>query len=138
MTPLRRVLKNPAFRDDQGRKECTRCGYWLDPGLFSQMPQSQDGLTPACTRCQALGKYGLNRATYEALRARQGGGCAICGGQSTDGPSLHVDHDHSCCPGSRTCGKCIRGLLCNGCNIAIGYMRDDPARLRAAADYLDR
>ena len=35
-------------------------------------------------------------------------GCAICGTHE----DLCVDHDHSCCPGSRTCGKCIRGALC--------------------------
>ena len=35
-------------------------------------------------------------------------GCAVCGTHE----DLCVDHDHSCCPGSRTCGKCIRGALC--------------------------
>jgi hypothetical protein len=30
-----------------------------------------------------------------------------------------VDHDHACCQKkNRSCGKCIRGLLCHTCNIA--------------------
>ena len=38
----------------------------------------------------------------------------------------------------RSCGKCIRGLLCNACNVGGGKFGDDPRLLRAAADYFDR
>ena len=37
----------------------------------------------------------------------------------------------------RSCGKCIRGLLCKSCNHALGYMKDNPDVLRAAADYVE-
>ena len=49
----------------------------------------------------------------------------------------NVDHDHDCCPGQSSCGKCIRGLLCLTCNRALGLLKDDPMRVRAAADYLE-
>lgn len=75
--------------------------------------------------------HGLTPADYEAMLARQNGGCAICKGPPNGSTSrFHIDHDH-------TTGK-VRGLLCMSCNFAIGYLKDDPARARAAADYLEK
>lgn len=83
------------------------------------------------------GRWGLNQAELDALLLRQGNRCAICrtpdpGGRGT----WHVDHDHSCCPRGRSCGKCIRGLLCSRCNVGLGHFRDDPELLIAAARYV--
>ena len=65
--------------------------------------------------------------------------CAICGAKEQPPPQkrLSVDHDHSCCPGDKVCGKCIRGLLCSSCNLGLGMFADDPERLRTAADYVE-
>jgi hypothetical protein len=73
---------------------------------------------------------------YKQMLDGQGGVCAICGEPPVEGKNLSIDHDHSCCPGRTTCGKCIRGLLCNGCNLGIGYLKDDIERLRKAMAYL--
>ena len=52
---------------------------------------------------------------------------------------MSVDHDHACCPTQRnTCGECRRGILCHDCNAGIGYLDDDPMKLRAALDYLKK
>lgn len=79
--------------------------------------------------------YGVTPDAYAAALVR---GCDICGERTE---KLHVDHDHSCCPArggsTRICGKCVRGFLCGPCNRALGMMKDDPSRLRRAADYLD-
>jgi hypothetical protein len=61
--------------------------------------------------------------------------CDICGGPTE---LLHVDHDHACCPGKYSCGECVCGFLCNSCNNGLGRFEDDPDRLRAAADYVER
>ncbi len=85
-----------------------------------------------------LREFGITAQEYDAMLEAQGGGCAICGRTEADsGARLHVDHDHSCCPGKGSCGSCVRGLLCLGCNTALGGFRDDPVRIQRAADYLN-
>lgn len=75
--------------------------------------------------------YGITPEQYAALLAKQDGRCAIC--RSADWPGKwkrpNVDHDHA--------GGAVRGLLCGNCNNGIGMFGDDPARLRAAANYLE-
>ena len=65
--------------------------------------------------------YGLTAAELTAFE----GDCEVCGR-----PAEAVDHDH-------TTGA-VRGALCFACNSALGQAQDDPARLRALADYLDK
>jgi len=85
-----------------------------------------------------LSRFGITLEGFVRLLDAQGGVCAICSGTNPNGNALSVDHDHACCPGDRSCGRCIRGLLCSPCNFAVGMMRDEPARLRVAANYLER
>lgn len=82
-------------------------------------------------------KYGITLAQYEAMVEAQGGGCAACGGPPTAHGVLHVDHDHACCAGITTCGQCVRGLLCSGCNVTLGNVKDSPGRLRLLIAYLE-
>lgn len=77
-------------------------------------------------------KYFPTPEAYAAFRAEHPA-CDLCGADIR----LAVDHDHSCCPGGETCGNCIRGLLCYGCNVGIGNLRDNPALLRKAAEYIE-
>ncbi len=83
-------------------------------------------------------RHGLDAARFDAILARQGSRCAICGTPQTDEPGrrLAVDHDHSHCPGKTGCPECVRGLLCIHCNNILRSAKDDPAILRAAIDYL--
>lgn len=85
-----------------------------------------------------LAKYGLTPDSYESLLAKQGGRCATC---RTDQPGgrhgqWHIDHDHNCCGPRRSCGECVRGLLCHYCNVALGYIRDNPTTALNMAHYL--
>jgi len=74
-------------------------------------------------------RYGIAVEEYERLLALQAGVCAICElPPSGRFKYLAVDHDH-------LTGQ-VRGLLCNTCNSALGYMKDDPSLLQAAVKYL--
>ena len=64
---------------------------------------------------------------YNTTLLEQGGHCCLCDKL----PSIRkfqVDHDHKCCPTDKThrktCGNCVRGLLCEGCNTTLGYLED--------------
>lgn len=75
-------------------------------------------------------KFGITSEQYEQMLEEQGGVCALCRRTPRHDISLHVDHDH-------TTGA-NRKLLCFRCNNALGDLDDDPALLRAAADYLEQ
>lgn len=77
--------------------------------------------------------YGITKDAWLSLWDAQGHACAVCGTQdfsTSVGGKPAVDHCH------RT-GK-VRGLLCMGCNTALGSMKDNPAVLMAGASYLEK
>jgi dCMP deaminase len=74
--------------------------------------------------------YDLSPEQHTALNELQGGTCAICHNPPPEGERLAVDHDHKT-------GK-VRGLLCQGCNRAIGIFQDSTLSLRSAMAYLMR
>jgi Recombination endonuclease VII len=83
----------------------------------------------------------LTTERYNEILAAQGGRCAICRTDQPKGRSnkWQVDHDHACCPNrSKTCGKCIRGLLCGHCNLALGCVQDNIETLKSMVAYLER
>ncbi|MFD0032529.1 endonuclease VII domain-containing protein [Streptomyces sp. NPDC127172] len=70
--------------------------------------------------------YGLTLDQWDAMVLAQEGRCAIC-----EQPcELVVDHCHT--------SGAVRELLCGTCNSGLGHFKDNPAALRAAADYLER
>ncbi|MFE6932167.1 endonuclease domain-containing protein [Streptomyces sp. NPDC057699] len=81
--------------------------------------------------------YGTEPEDFLRMLEDQGNCCAICGAAFTSDNRPHVDHDHSCCPGKKSCGECVRGLLCNSCNNGIGRFKDSVNHLRAAVSYLE-
>lgn len=71
-------------------------------------------------------KYGTSVEWYRDKLIEQLGVCALCAHLSRrfNGlQRLQVDHDHSCCDvKTKSCGKCLRGLLCGDCNVLLSYL----------------
>jgi Recombination endonuclease VII len=82
-----------------------------------------------------LRNYKLTLNSYAKLVFEQNGLCKACK-RLPDRRGFHIDHDHQCCPRVKTCGKCIRGLLCGKCNSSLGYAGDSVGTLLRLADYL--
>lgn len=73
--------------------------------------------------------YNITVDSYNLMYDNQSGCCAICGThQSELKRSLCVDHCHDT--------NRVRGLLCHGCNFAIGFLKDSIANLNSAIKYL--
>lgn len=80
-----------------------------------------------------LKKYNLTIADYNKMKQDQNYRCASCfdvpiPGKSKDG--FHVDHNH-------LTGK-VRGLLCQDCNLGLGYFHDSAIKCQLAIEYLNR
>lgn len=72
--------------------------------------------------------YGIDTKTRDEMISEQNGLCASC--ESTFFSVPHIDHDHHT--------KKIRGILCSGCNQALGNVGESIPRLRALIRYLER
>ena len=125
-------------------KRCCDCDQEKPLEEFRKNSRNRDGKHFYCKPCHSLRSrrtrdaardrrsalirlYGITPEDYDALLTAQGGACAVCGGPPSRS-SFDVDHCH-------TTGR-VRGLLCSHCNKGLGLFADDPARLRAAAEYL--
>lgn len=112
-------------------------------GTGSQKQRSQEywaGLAPEVRKARGkrnrlLTRYRVTLEWYDAKVKEQNGLCAICGNPPKQ-RNLSVDHDHACCDGTRACGKCNRGLICENCNTAIERLESIPNWPEKALAYL--
>jgi hypothetical protein len=86
--------------------------------------------------------YGLSFDDYQKMAKAQGGACAICREQLSDNQhKVHVDHDHECAhprkDAAKCCRSCVRGILCNRCNILAGWIENNRSLLPAVHAYLE-
>lgn len=117
---------------------CRYCEQYLPKSSF----WSNNTYCRKCTillgHINNLKNYGLTRDSYVDIEKSQNGVCKICGESEKRRKRLSVDHDHSCCSGIKSCGKCIRGLLCSNCNMVLGQVKDNKVLLQKMIDYLQK
>lgn len=133
------------------KKRCGKCHRLKAAHCFYRGPSKLGGLRSYCKKCDgkvnrayrghyrqwSLKKlYGMSLADYDALYHKQGGRCAVCSRRPQPGGALQVDHDHKCCDGTKSCGRCIRGLLCIKCNVGLGALLDNIRLMWRAIAYL--
>lgn len=73
--------------------------------------------------------YGITIADFDLMVKQQNNQCAICQRNFSEAdlkPS--VDHCHE--------SGIVRGLLCQPCNVGLGWFRDNPDALSRAVEYL--
>lgn len=130
------------LHNNENQRMCSRCKT-----IFPKEEVDKWTHKGRCRNCQALTKrdlylqqmYGINTEEYDRLLELSNGGCYICGKTKKQNRDryLSVDHDHSCCNKERgCCGKCIRGILCDVCNRAVGLLQDNPENAMAVAIYI--
>ncbi len=131
--PMATIL---AYRD-QGLKQCCTCKQVKSFEEFYKSKTSADSYRPQCVSCikwvHIEGSFHLTQEGYWALLDHQNQSCAICNVKGLwEVGTWHIDHDHSCCSKQgRSCGKCIRGLLCSSCNAkGLSWYENLPADLR--------
>lgn len=111
--------KENTYINPQGRRWCREC-------------------MKTNAKAQCIKKYGISVEEFEKLLADQNNACFICGLEFKSDHERHIDHNHTCCPKpDRSCGKCVRKILCGECNRGLARFHDNAELLRAAADYLD-
>ena len=85
-----------------------------------------------CARHASIcGRHRMDPDEYVRLSAN---GCM--NPRCNEGFPLQVDHDHSCCPGSNSCGLCIRGLLCGACNVRLARLEAGSGGYEGLMEYL--
>lgn len=83
--------------------------------------------------------YNLTTEDYDNMLKLQKGKCAGCGRHYSEFKrALYIDHDHACCPGKKSCGKCVRGLVCDDCNKLLGNAKDNVKTLKRLIGYLNK
>lgn len=127
----------------EGRRWCSGCQKYRLHKFFAQSAGVYRSRCKPCAREQSRARlvvknFNITPEQYLAIKELQGGKCFICQIATGATKALSVDHDHACCalPG-KSCGSCVRGLLCSTCNNILGFARDQPWLFFRAVTYLE-
>lgn len=140
-------------------KVCVKCNEEKSLDMFAKGKNYKDGRRGTCKKCHtkyvtnyynnnpdkkaAKNKmntyykpnyiiHNISKEKYNEMLKLYDGKCYSC----KDRAATNIDHDHSCCNNRASCGKCIRGLLCNQCNTALGLLQDSRQKIECLLEYI--
>lgn len=110
--------------------ECVLCSALttVDPGLWPYEPvclTCLDGILPRMLR--GFAEHRVRPSRFRSFLTLWK--CEYCGDclapeanavERLEAWPVAIDHDHKCCPGHRSCGSCVRGIVCRSCNLLYG------------------
>lgn len=123
-------------------KKCMTCNEEkMESEFYVNVVDGKKFLRGECKPClqlrQAAGRFNIPLAKLKEMYVLQNFKCKICKKECDRYKNLSIDHDHKCCPeNGKSCGLCVRGLLCSNCNHGLGNFKDDPKLLLNAIEYL--
>jgi hypothetical protein len=128
------IEENPEARE----KRKNRSKQWKDdnPDRYKELiknwkASNADKKKLLDKKSQLWSHYRLTIEKYLEILNDQNESCAICKKRKR----LYVDHDHTCCPSNLTCGKCVRGLICQKCNMMMHYIDECRNLFERAIEY---
>jgi hypothetical protein len=131
--PEKHRAKSRAYRELHKKDYNDRAKAWASANPERVRERRQKWKTKHPERYQRLArqchlqkKYGISLEDQDQLLIQQGHRCAICQQILTE---IHIDHNHET-------GR-VRGILCRGCNLGIGFLKEDAAVLKKALRYLE-
>lgn len=106
--------------------ECKECACGRQAKRYQNRTEEQK-LKKKDTFIRRL--YGIGLEEYQVLFDSQEGKCAACQISQEELPkALVIDHCHA--------SNKVRGLLCSGCNLALGNVKENIAALLGLAAYI--
>ena len=124
--------KGKNYKDGR-RNTCKKCHTEYVTNYYNANPDKKAAKNKMNTvNKPAFLKHGLSKDAYQDMLNLYSGKCYSC----KDRDANCIDHDHTCCPGSFSCGKCIRGLLCSQCNTALGLLQDSRQKIESLLEYI--
>jgi len=140
-----RIKKKSVVKCRDSRNARQRARYATDPEyrekIIRETTEAARKNPQVNQRAHRKMSYGITDEVLSKMLEEQLYKCAICFSPislatTTTKSTVCIDHNRKCCPGNKSCGKCVRGLLCRTCNLGIGHFLDSVPSIEKGIEYL--
>jgi hypothetical protein len=111
-----------------GRKDCKDCKNIAARKRWKENIEASDRYKKRSRERAKERRYGITQEQFDQMLLDQNNKCKICDIEFKNTKDTHIDHCHNT--------NYVRGLLCNGCNMALGQFYDNVELMNNAIKYL--